>query len=522
MADPHAPTPPAETDVVVVGGGTAGAAVAARLVEAGIEVVVLEAGPDLGPHGDPRWPADLLDAARLGHSHDWGYDSGDTYPDQRLRFERSRVLGGCSTHNGAVQTWGHRADYDGWAAAGNPGWGADDLLPLFRRASERLAVRTYRHDELTPWQALWHDAGAAVGLPPLNDLNDLDETVGFAPESVNVTADGVRFNNAFAYLDPLRDDPRLTIVGDANVDRVLVERGVAVGVVVDHAGAAHELRAQRVVLCGGAFGSPAVLLRSGIGPAAALAELEIPLVEDRPGVGANLHDQPFLLLSWEGSEEIDRAMAAAGPWTPDEQTMAKARSSHDPDLFDLHLLPYSPTHLSGDGRRTWHAGVGALRPRSRGTVRLRSRDPERLPLVDHGFYGDPEGHDLRVLVEGAALLREIAALPALARVLGREVAPGPAGLTDPAELRAYLRAHVDSYWHPVGSCRLGPATDPAAVVGPDGHVHGVRHCLVADCALIPEVPRATTAMPATVMGERIAELLIAERAPRPTREKESR
>ncbi|MGE4427741.1 MAG: GMC family oxidoreductase [Solirubrobacteraceae bacterium] len=497
-----------------MGGGTAGAVVAARLVEAGIDVLVLEAGPDPGPRGDPRWPADLVDAARLGHSHDWGFDSGDTYPDQMLRFERSRVLGGCSTHNGAVQTWGHRADYDAWAAAGNAGWGTDDLAPLFERASERLRVRRYPREELTPWQAAWHDAGPRVGLPTLDHLNDLDETVGFAPESVNVVDDGVRFNNAFAYLDPVRDSGRLAIVGDANVERVIVRDGVAEGVVVRHAGETHEVRAERVVLAGGAFGSPAVLLRSGVGPAADLRDLDIPVLVDLPGVGGNLHDQPFLLLSWAGDASIDRAMRemeAQGRWTPDEQTMAKARSSHDPDVFDLHLLPYSPTHLSADGRRTWHAGVGCLRPRSRGALRLRSRDPEVLPTVDHGFYTDPEEHDLDVLVEGAALLREMAGLPELARVLGREVTPGPAGITDAAGLKAYLRAHVDSYWHPVGTCRLGPASDPTAVVGPDGHVHGLRHCLVADCALIPEIPRATTAMPATVVGERIADLLIAER-----------
>jgi choline dehydrogenase len=501
---------PDATDVIVVGGGTAGAAVAARLVEAGRQVLVLEAGPDLGPLGDPRWPADLLDGTRLGTSCDWGFDSGETYSDQVVRFERSRVIGGCSAHNGAVQTWGHRLDYEGWATIGGPGWDADALAPLFSRASQQLRVRTYATAELTPWQRAWYEAGPEVGLPHLADLNDLDETVGFAPESVNII-DGVRFNAAFAYLDPLRDDPRLTIAGGALVDRLLLEGDRTVGVRAVVAGEPVEIRAELVVLCAGTFGSPAVLLRSGIGPAGELRALGIEVVADRPGVGANLHDQPFVLMSWEGSAQIARAMNAhgAGGWAPDEQVMAKAASRFDPDGFDLHILPYSPTHLSPTGERTWHAGAGCLQPRSRGRVWLTGADPEALPRVDHRFFSDPEGHDLAVLTEGVARMRELAAQPALAGLLGREIAPGPAGLIADTDIREHLLSHIDNYWHPVGTCAMGSASDPSAVADGRGAVHGVSGCRVADCALMPVVPRATTAMPALVVGERIATFIAA-------------
>jgi choline dehydrogenase len=468
--------------------------VAARLAAAGKEVLVLEAGPDPGPFGDPRWPADLIDATRLGTSYDWGFDSGTTYDGQLVRFERARVLGGCSAHNGAVQTWGHRRDYDDWAV---PGWTADDLLPHFARASEQLRVRTYAVGDLTPWQRAWYEAAPAAGLPQLDDLNDLDETVGIAPESVNVV-DGVRWNTAFAYLDPVRD--RLTIAGDALVARVRVERGRARG--VELAGG-ERIEAEIVVLAGGTFCSPAVLLRSGVGPPDALRALGIAVESPLPGVGENLHDQPFVLMTWEGSNAIRAAMdrAASGGWAPDEQVMAKAATSFDPDVFDLHLLPYSPTHL-GDGR-TFHAGAACLRPRSRGRVVLASRHPEALPLVDHGFLTDADGHDAAALAEGVGRLREIAAQPGMRRLLGRELVPGP----DVADVGAYARAHLDNYWHPVGTCRMGPAGDPGAVVDARCQVLGVEGCYVADCAVMPFVPRATTMLPGVVVAERVAELL---------------
>lgn len=500
---------PPESEYVIVGGGTAGNVVAARLAEAGHEVLVLEAGPDFGPQGSPAWPADLLDATRLGRSHDWGYDSADTYPWQ-VGFERARAIGGSSDMNGCTQTWGHRRDYDAWAESGLDGWSMDELLPLFEAGTERMRVRRFTADELTPWQHAWYEAAPGVGMPMRETLNDVDEASGFAPEEMNIQ-DGVRINTAIAYLDPVRQLPNLTIVGDALVERVVIEGARATGVVVAHHGESVTVRAGTVVLAGGTYNSPTVLLRSGIGSFAQLAPLDIPLVHHLPGVGENLHDQPFLLMSFEGSQAMTATMSAAreAGWTPDEQAMGKAASSVEHEAFDLHFLPYSPTHR---GERTrWSIGTSALLPRSRGFVRLRSADPEERPRIDHRFLTDPEGIDVTMLADGARIVRELAATPALAPLVGRELHPGP-DTFDAAALRAHLYANPDNYWHPVGTCRMGAADDPMAVVDARGRVHGIEGLRVADCAIMPVTPRATTAMPAVVVGENIARMLIADAA----------
>ena len=256
-------TLPAHASTIVVGGGSAGAAVAGILAEGGDQVLLLEAGPDYGAYAAGGWPADLCDAGALARSHDWGYHSEETYPDRRIPFERARVLGGCSSHNGCAAIWGHRADYDAWAA-GNPGWATDDLLPVFQAVSERLRVRIPADAELTPFQAAWLDAAPAAGIPRVRDLNDLDEPVGMAASPVNISG-AVRWNAAFAYLDPVRGRDNLVIAGDMLVDRVVVEGNRAAGVVVVGAEGPAVIKANRVVLAAGTYGSPAILLRSGVG-----------------------------------------------------------------------------------------------------------------------------------------------------------------------------------------------------------------------------------------------------------------
>jgi choline dehydrogenase len=492
-------------DVAVIGGGTAGCVVAGRLAaESQAEVVLLEAGPDYGPRGGGRWPSDLLDGGALVTSHSWGYDTGAVDPLRGpVELPRARVIGGCSAHNGCVVAVGCAADYDGWAAlTGDTAWGVDALRPLFARVLERLRVRTYAEVEIGPFHRACLDAALALGLPRADDLGELDAGVGFGVEPVNVD-DGVRVNTAFAYLDPVRERPGLRVVDHALCDRLEL-RPQAVEVVAWREGRELRVHAGRVVLAGGAYGSPAVLLRSGIGDPEALGPLGIEAVHALPGVGRNLHDHPLVELDFAGSAALRqaRAEAAATRFVPEEQTLGKLRSSRASGPYDLHLIPVAaPEHGLLAGRTI--LAVGALEPRSRGRLSLASPDPDVPPVLDHGYLTDPEGHDLAVLIEGVEHARALAAQEPLRALIGAELAPGPgADLGD-----AIRRTHVH-YYHPVGTCSMGPADDPLAVCDPQGRLHGLERLIVADCSLLPVVPRANTNVPVIVAAEHIADTLL--------------
>lgn len=491
-------------DVVVVGGGTSGCVVAGRLVEAGADVVVLEAGPDYGPRLGGRWPADLLDGGALVTSHDWGYDSGDLYPGrERLPFSRARVIGGCSAHNGCIAAIGCPEDYDTWSKiAGDPAWSAAALRPLFARALERLRVRHYADDEVGPFHRACLEAALSLGLPRADDLDDLDGGVGFGVEPVNVEA-GVRVNAAFAYLDPVRGTPSLRIVDDVLCDRV-VHGSSAVDVVGWRPGEEVRVRAGRAVISAGAYGSPAILLRSGIGDPAELRAAGVEPLHALPGVGRNLHDHPVVELEFAGSEELTARLATASAerFTPEEQTLGKLRSSHAVGPYDLHVIPVAAhPHSLLAGRML--IAVGAMEVHSRGRLRLTGPDPEAPPVLDHGYLSDAAGHDLAVLAEGVERARELADTEPLRALIGPEAAPGAE-----ADLcEAIPRTH-GHYYHPVGTCSMGPADQPLAVCGADGRVHGLERLTVADCSLMPVVPRANTNVPAVVVGERIADLLL--------------
>ena len=251
-----------------------------------------------------RWPRELLDASQNPpFTHEWGYDSGDQFPGRVLTFDRARVFGGCGSHNGCQAMIGHREDYDAWEAAGNAGWGTRDLQPHIASLLRHMRVRLYDDGEITPFHRLNIDALVAAGLPRVLDLNDLDQDIGVAPNPVNIV-DGVRWNAAFAYLDPVRGRPNLTLLGGALCDRLLLEGGRCVGAVIVVDGRAEVIRAERVILSAGVYGSPAILLRSGIGEPSDLRKLGIDPAHALPGVGRNLHDHPGADLTFAGSDGL--------------------------------------------------------------------------------------------------------------------------------------------------------------------------------------------------------------------------
>jgi choline dehydrogenase len=484
-------------DVVVIGGGSAGAVVAGRLAGAGVDVVLLEAGPDYGPLAGGAWPPEILDATALATSHDWGYTSGPLDGRAPWVWERARILGGCSAHNGAIAAVGHHSDYDAW---GLPGWSTDELRPTFATVLDMMRVRAYTDTEAGPFHARCLDAARSAGWTIASDLCDLDANVSFGLETVNVV-DGVRWNTAFAYLDPVRGSGHLRIVGRALVDRVEeVAGGALVRAIVD--GERITFGAETVVLAAGVYGTPAVLQRSGIGAPAHLRSLGVDTAVESPLVGTNLHDPPMVNAGRELAHELRAGIeeATARGFVPEEQTLGKACSSHAAEgVFDLHLFPVcasTQTTLTG-GRAL--VEVACMTPRSRGAVRITSSDPEAHPHIDHGYLTDHDDHDLAVLRDGLVMAEELLSQSALADVL---VPEPPRDLSDAA-----IRRDVQHYYHPVGTTPMG--LDPAtSVCDPTGHVHGTERLIVADVSLMPQIPRANTNIPAVVIGERIVEMLL--------------
>jgi len=492
-------------DTVVIGGGTAGAAVAARLAHGTAQFVMLiEAGPDYGAFAEGRWPAPLLDARSLPGGHDWGYVNGASTGRPEHPLERARVLGGCSSHNGCAAIWGSRLDYDNWAALGNPGWSADELLPFFKLASETLRVKRISDSEITPWQQACLETVPKIGIPKVMDLNDLDEDIGMSTSPVNIL-DGVRWNSAFAYLDPLRGSDHFTIRGQMQVDRLLLEGSRVIALEAIGPDGPLTIEAGRVILCAGTYGSPAILLRSGIGPDSELRLLGIETKLDL-AVGRNLHDHPAVYLKYSGTPRLVSAMqdfVAGGGVLFSEQTIAKFRSKYCTSAYDLHLFPVGGQFMDAADSWEFLLPVANMIPLSRGSVQLTGTDPFATLKIDTAYLSDHEARDLAILWNGIELVRDYARQAPLAELIGEEISP-TVDYKSPEDVR---RDNLH-YYHAVGTCKMGPESDPSAVVDARGKVRGVDNLYVADASIMPVVPRANTNIPALVVGERIAAWLV--------------
>jgi choline dehydrogenase len=464
-------------DVIVVGGGTAGCVLAARLSEAADRrVCLVEAGPDFGPHAEGRWPPEILDPRALPASHSWGTGGEDGRP------LGGRILGGSSAVNACMVLAGSPADYDEWGE----GWSSDDLRPYLERARTVLRTAAWGVDDPTPFQTAFLGAAQAAGIPLLGDPDDPASPVGVAPSPRNV-ADGVRWSTAFAYLDAARERPNLTILADTLVDRVELDGATARGVLCADA---RRIEAGTVILAAGAYFSPTILMRSGIGPEDDLRALGIPVVEPLP-VGQRLLDHYGTDVSWELTPASQGRTAEDARKTGvfEAHAVVKAASSScDPGSWDLHLLPWiSP--LDDGGYRAYTI-VFHMKPLSSGRVRLRSRDANDIPVVERGFLSRSE--DLVPLLEGIELARSIGAVEPLQSWIASELAPG-----DLAPER-YVRETVRNYFHPAGTCPLGTVADT------HGRVFGTEGLYVADASFMPTIPRANTNLTTAAIAEKIA------------------
>jgi choline dehydrogenase len=509
-------------DYVVVGAGSAGCVIARRLIDSGdCRVLLLEAG---GP--DDRTAIHDTDIASMTSM--WGDDevvwphvtpAQDGLRGRAVSIPQGRVLGGGSSVNAMMYVRGNPLNFDHWRSLGNDGWGYADVLPYFKKSEDFADGANEYRGVGGPLKVVHYErasdasrafAKAAVELghrPPGFDYNAEQQEDGpFFYQSTR-TKDNQRSSTAVAFLQPVRTHPDLTVVTGALATRVLLDRGTAVG--VEYAVGAEMRRARaesEVILSCGTLTTPALLMRSGIGPAAHLDNHGIDTIVDLPGVGQNLQDHLLFGVGYQSLHElpVPALLAEAGMFLH----TGPASSDTSPDLqFFFGPIQFVADKYRVDGPGFTFAPILA-QPRSRGTVTLRSADATAMPVIDPHYL--QEEADLEVLLRGISISRELAHTTAFAELRGRELAPGDA-VVDRTTLGEYVRDNATTVWHPVGTCRMG--SDRDAVVDARLRVHGVEGLRVADASIMPTITCGNTNAATIMIAEKAADLIVADRAP---------
>jgi choline dehydrogenase-like flavoprotein len=529
-----------EYDYIVVGAGSAGCLLAARLAERGNEVLLIEAGASDRTRfcEVPGMVSVIHTVPQVKKRFDWGYY---TVPqkhalNRRIPAVRGKVLGGSSSINGMLFVRGHRSNYDDWAADGCPGWGYEDVLPAYKRMEDwEGSDSTYRgkggpiavtkQKDLTPASHAFIEAiKDTFNVPLCDDYNAYDQE-GAMVFQQSARA-GRRFSSSIATLR--RNAARLTVRTGALVERVVMKGSRAEGVALRNGRERETVSARReVILCAGVFGSPQILMLSGIGPAAHLKSLGIKVIADLP-VGDNLHDHMFVPMTFLAPTAQRRGTARyflsgmiaeavrGDSWFGRTvfEGGAFVRSKHAtravPDL-QIHMLPWAypspnqdkPVRPEVDLRPAMTVMPTLIYPKSRGTVRLASAEPDAAPLIDPAYLSDPS--DAQFLFDGVKLMREVAASQHLKSVVTSELHPADAARSD-EDLWRELPNRDTTVYHPVGTCRMG--SDERAVVDPLLRVRGIEGLRVADAAIMPNITGGNTNAPAMMIGERCAELMV--------------